>query len=962
MGLLQRAKRLASRLLGRGGAATDRKEGGNRVVRLARLPTRVFADGSFARGVAVEGLYGLTRLTVHEAELSLDSGRDPNAGSTESVAHPYNNRTKYYAVLSVGRQTFASKKVRRAGERPSSADLLPGNSGTVALSGGSATAGVAKSGGSATAAVATSGGSATAGPAKSGGSGTAGVARSSASGTAAAGGSSTRRRLEDDGVAVFRWEEGTDVVLQRSGATLAQIAVYAAGRIDGALGDKLQCWCTLDLATYFNEASSAASGAAAATDAPATAAAAGTAAAQSGAQLRQPGQQQQGQQQPPSVLLSSGGASSESSELQLSASEESEMQLSGLPHFEQHTLIPMERHPSLASEEQKRELAQHAQQAGQQAAQQAQQAAQQEHQQTGTAAPLLHSCSSRLSRRSLPRAGGGEVLQDVWLPLVDPGNDSKVCGRVRVSVRATSIETLEQQLWRRLLPIVDLNGDGLLTREEFGALLEAIGSELTHEEESELFAAADTNGDGLVGADELAATMTACHGEGEFNRLMKRCPVDGAELLPNDDVANIMYVTLALDEGTGESLRGGYTTPQQVSRSWLLSMTEWATQGLAGTPGALLRGNKYKVGGLRTGAAAAHILIFDRRTKRVVEEAVNPALTLAMRAMYQSRAGKYLLRRGGGLKKLRQMTEKYGAFADSPESAADIPKFLATFRGQVDMKEALLESPSDYKSFNDFFYRKLKPEARPIASPADPSVVVSAADCRLMVYASVDDATRCWIKGRKFSLAGLLADPTVAAAVAPSPESKTDAKGSSSSSMGGSNGEAEAAAAGTLSATAGLAEQFRGGSMAIFRLAPQDYHRFHLPVSCRVLSITDVPGELMTVNPLAVNSPFANVFTRNKRSVLLLDAPGYGQVAYVAIGATVVGSIRWTVEVGQELGKGDECGFFAFGGSTIVVLFQQGAVVWDADLLQNSLSSLETRVLMGERLGVCGNAASSGEA
>lgn len=63
-------------------------------------------------------------------------------------------------------------------------------------------------------------------------------------------------------------------------------------------------------------------------------------------------------------------------------------------------------------------------------------------------------------------------MQDVWLPLVDPGNDSKVCGRVRVSVRATSIELLEQQLWRRLLPIMDLNGDGLLTRDEFGSLLE----------------------------------------------------------------------------------------------------------------------------------------------------------------------------------------------------------------------------------------------------------------------------------------------------------------------------------------------------------------------------------------------------------------------------------------------------------------------------------------------------------
>lgn len=134
------------------------------------------------------------------------------------------------------------------------------------------------------------------------------------------------------------------------------------------------------------------------------------------------------------------------------------------------------------------------------------------------------------------------------------------------------------------------------------------------------------------------------------------------------------------------------------------------------------------------------------------------------------------------------------------------------------------------------------------------------------MFASVDDATRCWIKGRKFSLAGLLADPTVAGGVAPSPDSSSskaargsskassgtatptpaaasgaampagdggaasaaDAKGSSSS-MGGSSGEAEgAAAAGALSATAGLAEQFNGGSMAIFRLAPQDYHRWEL--------------------------------------------------------------------------------------------------------------------------------------
>ena len=151
-----------------------------------------------------------------------------------------------------------------------------------------------------------------------------------------------------------------------------------------------------------------------------------------------------------------------------------QMQLS-VPHLEEALgPIPMERHPSLVGEEQKHELAQHAQQAAQQAAQHAEQAAQHA---AGPPArtppgPVLRTSSSRLSRRSLPRAGGGEVLQDVWLPLVDPGDASRVCGRVRVSVRATSIETLEQQLWRRLLPIVDMDGDGLLTRHEFSALLE----------------------------------------------------------------------------------------------------------------------------------------------------------------------------------------------------------------------------------------------------------------------------------------------------------------------------------------------------------------------------------------------------------------------------------------------------------------------------------------------------------
>lgn len=92
------------------------------------------------------------------------------------------------------------------------------------------------------------------------------------------------------------------------------------------------------------------------------------------------------------------------------------------------------------------------------------------------------------------------------------------------------------------------------------------------------------------------------------------------------------------------------------------------------------------------------------------------------------------------------------------------------------------------------------------------------------------------------------------------------------------------------------AAQFAGGSLAIFRLAPQDYHRFHWPVSGTVASITDIPGRLYTVNPIAVNSK-VNVFGENKRAVVMIDTEAFGRVAFVAIGATVVGTIHFTAKV-----------------------------------------------------------------
>jgi phosphatidylserine decarboxylase precursor len=111
------------------------------------------------------------------------------------------------------------------------------------------------------------------------------------------------------------------------------------------------------------------------------------------------------------------------------------------------------------------------------------------------------------------------------------------------------------------------------------------------------------------------------------------------------------------------------------------------------------------------------------------------------------------------------------------------------------------------ETFNEFFYRKLKPDARPVEEPDNPYRLVSGADCRMMAFETVQDATRIWIKGREFTVARLLGD-----------------------------------------AYKSQAERYQGGALAIFRLAPQDYHRFHSPVDGTIGPITYIAGEYYTVN------------------------------------------------------------------------------------------------------------------
>lgn len=142
-------------------------------------------------------------------------------------------------------------------------------------------------------------------------------------------------------------------------------------------------------------------------------------------------------------------------------------------------------------------------------------------------------------------------------------------------------------------------------------------------------------------------------------------------------------------------------------------------------------------------------------------------------------------------------------------------------------------------------------------------------------------------------------------------------------------------------------------ALAIFRLAPQDYHRFHAPVTGRLESLKHIPGDYYTVNPQAVNERF-DVFTANARSVLALKTD-IGErkdltVAIVAVGALLVGSIGWDKKVEETINKGEGLGYFQYGGSTIICMFPTG-VTWDEDLLKHSSDGIEVLVKAGERIG-----------
>lgn len=146
-----------------------------------------------------------------------------------------------------------------------------------------------------------------------------------------------------------------------------------------------------------------------------------------------------------------------------------------------------------------------------------------------------------------------------------------------------------------------------------------------------------------------------------------------------------------------------------------------------------------------------------------------------------------------------------------------------------------------------------------------------------------------------------------------------------------------------------LAAQYAGGMCLIFRLSPDDYHRYVYPDAGRQEPTVAIPGVLHSVNPIAGT---LGVYRRNARRYTLLHTAHFGDVVQMEVGALLVGKICNHCEDAAAFEKLQEKGYFAYGGSTVILLLKKGAVRIDADILEHSARGIETVVRIGERIGI----------
>lgn len=248
------------------------------------------------------------------------------------------------------------------------------------------------------------------------------------------------------------------------------------------------------------------------------------------------------------------------------------------------------------------------------------------------------------------------------------------------------------------------------------------------------------------------------------------------------------------------------------------------------------------------------------------------------------------------------VSQIYGAIQSTGLSRKKVDPFVKEFNIKLDdyLPEEGRNSADPYSSFNQFFIRRFKPGMRQY--PSALNEMGAPAEARYFAYDSIKDDELIPVKGKFLNAPLLLANQK-------------------------------------------WQDVFKDGPCLLARLCPVDYHRYHYPDHGKVLDHYPVHGKLHSVNPLALKEK-EDIFATNERVVTILETENFGKLAYVEVGAIMVGKIIQSGSL-KNFRRGDEKGYFLFGGSTVIVLGEKGKWAPTSDMVENTKKKIETYVHLG---------------
>lgn len=280
-------------------------------------------------------------------------------------------------------------------------------------------------------------------------------------------------------------------------------------------------------------------------------------------------------------------------------------------------------------------------------------------------------------------------------------------------------------------------------------------------------------------------------------------------------------------------------------------------------------------------------MIYNRSNKIYYEDKKSPFLKF----LYKTIPGRIILK----ITIQRPVSKIGGLYMNSFLSRFMIKSFIR--KNNIDMSDYPKEK---YKSFNQFFIRKIKDGKRPI--DCNKNHLIAPADSKLTAY-KIDNDTHINVKNSIYTISELLKDDK-------------------------------------------LALEYKNGYCLVFRLCVDDYHHYHFIDDGKVIGTKKIKGVLHTVSPIIDKE---RIYSENSREYAILDTTNFGKIIEIEVGALMVGKIK-NKDV-KEFKRGDEKGYFCFGGSTIILLLKENIIELDKDILENSLKNIETKVKLGEKVG-----------